>query len=178
MKKTMNIAGRFLASGLVMLWAYAPLRAANTIGLKLEGTWLITVNANSPAPGVPPFSFKGLNTFLSNGGLIVADGESAAPQGPPTAQEQVTVASAPGLGEWILVGDHLFVATSYQFRFDQNRQFVGMLRIRQTITLASTLDQFSATFTADLMDANGSVTGSIAGTAKAVRMDVLGPNPQ
>ena len=173
----MRVPVKFFFAGVVLLGAYAPLQAANTVGLKLEGTWLVTVNVNSPAPGIPAFSFKGLQTFLSNGGMVLTDGESAAPQGPPTPQGQVTIATAPGLGEWVLVGDHLFAATSYQFRFDQNRQFMGMLRIRQSITLASTLDQYTATFTADIIDASGNVTSSVMGNAKAVRMDVLAPNP-
>jgi hypothetical protein len=75
-----------------------------------------------------------------------------------------------------LIGDHLYVATSYQFRFDQNRQFAGMLRIRQTITLAPALDQYTAVFNADVFDVNGNVVATVGGTAKATRVDVLFPD--
>ncbi len=171
----MNVVkiNRLITAAGLMLAISGVLPAANTAGLKLDGTWLVTVNVNSPAPGVPAFSFRGLNTFLANGGMIVSDGNNAAPQGP---QSQSITATAPGQGEWILIGDHLFVATTYQFRFDQNRQFAGLLRIRQIITLAPAQDQFTSVFTADVMDASGNVVGAVSGMAKAARIDVLSPD--
>lgn len=53
-----------------------------------------------------------------------------------------------------------------------------MLRIRQTITLASALDQYTAVFNADVFEANGNLSGSVSGTAKAARMDVRYPDPR
>ena len=152
------------------------LHAANTLGLKMEGTWLVTVNVNAPAPGVPAISFTALNTFLSNGGLITTQGSNPAPQIPPGTQP-VLIHVGSGQGEWILVGDHLFVATTYQFRFDQTNQLVGLMRVRQTITLAPTQDQYTATFTGDIYDTNGNLTATVTGSGKATRVDVLYPDP-
>ena len=38
--------GKLFAAGM-MLMSATTLNAANTVGLKLEGTWLVTINANS-----------------------------------------------------------------------------------------------------------------------------------
>src|SRR6266852_6561603 len=166
-------SSKFFAA--LLLGASTMLHAANTVGLKIDGTWLITVNVNPPSPGVPAFSFTGLNTFLSNGSLISTQASNPTPQVPPGPQP-VLIHLGSGHGEWILVGDHLVVATVYLFRFDQNNQFVGVMRIRQTITLAPALDQYTATFSGDVFDANGNLTATVTGTGKATRVDVLYPD--
>ncbi len=149
------------AGALTALHGSLPARAddASDDVAGLDGSWLATVTV--AGTGAPP-PFKDLYSY-SRGGVVIRSRQGEMlPPFPATA----------GQGTWIYSGDRTFAATIVQLYTDIKGHYTGMGVDRERITLDETDGAYSATFTTDFINPDGSVGFSVTGTAQATRVRV------
>ena len=135
-----------------------------TIGQRLDGTWLITVNLESAPPGVP-LTFQTLNTFMLDGAFIEA-GRAPSPR-------QTGI----GHGQWVRAGDRLFTATFTFLTYDAEGRHTGMQRITRSIRLSEDLQEYRAVARNEQFDMEGNLVFSGAATESARRLAIGDPPP-
>jgi hypothetical protein len=76
-------------------------------------------------------------------------------------------------GAWVRTGDRLFSLTVVGFLFDGKGNYVGIRKIRATISLTAALNEFQGDGQADILDPAGNVVASIpALTVHGIRITV------
>jgi hypothetical protein len=130
-------------------------------GQQLSGTWLTTITLQNPPPGVAPI-FTALDTFLPSGELLVSSSQAM--------PAQRTLAH----GGWVRTGNRRFSSSFTWFRFDATGAFVGMQRVRRTMTLAPSGTTFDAIDVVEILTPAGAVVATIQGTEAGSRLPVNG----
>jgi hypothetical protein len=121
----------------------------------IVGTWHTIV---PQAEGNPRPTFEALLTFLADGNMVEVNSMNPA----VTAQAR---------GVWSGSGD-TYRLMFEAFTFDEQGQHTGKIRAYLAITM-NDADQFTATYTADLIDLAGKVTKKVVyGASESTRMKV------
>jgi hypothetical protein len=132
-------------------------RASHSASAKLVGSWMVSVNR----PGLPPL--KSLQTYTKGHGVMeIANGGA-------------TVRS-PAHGAWNRIGNREYGSTTVFFRYDPvSGAFIGTLKIRHELELASDGQSFTGVAVGELRDANGNLlpgSNSRVDTVTAERINV------
>jgi hypothetical protein len=126
---------------------------------KIVGVWDVRVTRRDcqtgDALGVNP---PVMNMFNRGGTLL----ETAA--GLPTRR-------GPGLGTWQYVGGGRYSAVFRFFRFNSDGSFAGTRRVARIIELSRDANEFTATATDELFDANGNLFQAGCATETATRLE-------
>jgi hypothetical protein len=130
-------------------------------GQQFSGTWLTSVTLTNAPPGVAP-TFMALDTFLPSGELLVSSSQAA-----PASRSLAH-------GGWVRTGNRRFASSFIWFRFDATGAFVGMQRVRRTMTLAADLVTFSATDVVEVLTPTGAVVATAQATETGKRLSVRG----
>ena len=127
--------------------------AAAQPGQILEGSWLDDVtNAETGARQITFY------TFTSDGGLISSNRDH------PTR--------GPAHGAWIRTGDRQFAITFVRLRFATDGTFIGMQKLRGTITLNESLDEFDSVARNEFYDVDGTFMNANSTSSHAKRIKV------
>lgn len=143
----------------------APMAAAAGNGKKaqtpqLSGTWITSVSLTNPPPGVDA-TFQALDTFVAGGGILVSSSQSH-----PTARSLAHGNCAHTEGQ-------TYACTFDWFRFDPTTgSYLGMQRVRRTMTVSSDQKSFEGTDTVEVLAPNGTVVASIQGTETGQRLGI------
>jgi hypothetical protein len=115
-------------------------RATHSVGPKLVGSWMVSVNRG---PALPPL--KSLQTYTKGGGVIeIANGGA-------------TVRS-PSHGAWERIGGQTYGSTSVFFRYDPvSGAYLGTLKLRHELEIAPDGQSFTGVAVGELRDANGNL---------------------
>jgi hypothetical protein len=127
-------------------------------GQHLNGTWMSAVTLTD-APPVVQSSFTALDTFLPGGGLLVS-----------SSVDNPSVRSL-AHGTWTRTGDRTFSSTFTWFRFDPTGKYVGLQRVRRTMTVSADLASFSASDVIEILSPAGAVLATIHGTEEGKKLD-------
>lgn len=131
--------------------------------LNLEGTWLADVTFTDG------FTLKVLFTFIPNKygeeGTLIDTNEYQFTPNPICTPDQ---------GVWVRTGDRDFAATHKTFCFDQNEggNPAGTAKIRDTIRLSRSGNEFTGRQRVDVYDTGGNLVDTFDATMQAVRMRV------
>ena len=111
----------------------------------LLGTWIVQVSID-PAT-VPPGSllnFTELDTYDAGGGFVESNSGPGA--GGPAGQ-----------GNWVRTGHHQFGLTQLRLGFDAEKNFTEINKIRSSLTLNKSGDEFTVSGQVDIILSNGTV---------------------
>lgn len=126
---------------------------------KIVGVWDVRVTRRDcqtgDALGVNP---PVMNMFNHGGTLLETS------SGLPTRR-------GPGLGTWQYAGGGSYSAVFRFFRFNADGSFAGTRRVVRTIELSQDADEFTATATDELFDANGNLFQTGCATETATRLE-------
>jgi len=126
----------------------------NPLAQQLNGAWVGELQ-------LPNFPL--LRVFMSyspDGGILATSSNNSIVEG---AQ----------FGAWIRISDRLFALTVLGFVYDEKGQYQAIRKIRATISLSDSLDEFSGDGEADILDPTGNVVATITGlTVKGKRIRV------
>jgi hypothetical protein len=131
--------------------ANAPASAPDQSDHELNGTWATTVQLTDAPPGAPT-SCNALDTFLTDGGLLVSS-SAANPASRGLAH-----------GTWTHLAHRNFTATFVWFRFDPSGQPVGTQRVQRTMKVSRDGSSFTATDLIEVIAPSGAVLATIHGT--------------
>jgi hypothetical protein len=126
-------------------------------GNRLVGTWLTTVTLTNPPPGVDA-TFQALDTFVPGGGILVSSSQSH-----PTARSLAH-------GNCARTGGHQYSCTFVWFRFDPTGAYLGMQRVRRTMTVSQDGNSFESTDTVEVLAPNGAVVATLQGSETGQRL--------
>jgi hypothetical protein len=76
------------------------------------------------------------------------------------------------IGAWARTGDHTVAATWFMNRYDAADHFIGTARVRATITLNATFDEYTASAARDAFDPEGTLIQTVGFSLKATRIHV------
>ena len=136
-------------------------RAAGGSAPSLEGSWSVVVGPGSPT------EFKALVTYAAGGGLM-----ASAPIVP------AGVHASTAHGTWERTGGHEFTYTFLALLYNSTGHFVGTLKVRETLTLDNSGDQYDGTSSVEFFDPFGNVVPAFStcgGTAHGTRINVEPP---
>lgn len=124
----------------------APEKAVPVVNQKLEGTWLYEVRRGGQPATQPPVLL--LIQFHSDGTITAsaADGTQSSHH-----------------GEWLRVGDHKFLFTTFLFTFNESRAFTNIIKVRGNAQLSADGQTVKGTQEVVLMDRDGKVIATIPG---------------
>jgi hypothetical protein len=127
---------------------------------QLSGTWITSISLTNPPPGVDA-TFQALDTFVPGGGILVSSSQSH-----PTARSLAH-------GNCTHTHGQTFACTFVWFRFDPSSgSYVGMQRVRRTMTVSNDNKSFQATDIVEVLAPNGSVVASIQGSETGQRLGI------
>jgi hypothetical protein len=125
---------------------------------QLNGSWLTTITLQNPPPGIDA-SFRGLDTFIPSGSLVVSSSQAS-----PTLRSLAH-------GTWVRTGNRRFLCTFVWFRFSPAGLFIGMQKVRRTMTTNAANTTFQATDTITLLGPDGTtVLATGQGTETGTRL--------
>lgn len=129
----------------------------------LVGTWLVHVSLNPstlpPGPGAQT-EFTRVDTY-GPGGILIASNNGPGAGGPG------------GQGNWVPTGHHQFAATELRLGFDTTHAFTGISKIRSSLTVAPSGDEFDALIQTDIILPNGvTLPFHPSGTSHGVRVAI------
>jgi hypothetical protein len=135
------------------------LRGRSLRARKIEGVWDVRVTrrdcqTGEPTP-MPPN--RVMNMFIRGGTLLETGGR-------PTAR-------GPGLGTWQYLGGRRYSAVFRFFRFNPDGSFAGTRKVTRTIELSRDENEFTATASDELFDANDNVIETGCATETATRLE-------
>ena len=130
---------------------------------RLEGSWVLTVNAVVP-PGVPPPPARAAYTSFARGGVAILSERQAA-------------FVNPAYGAWEHRGGNEFVFTVITDAFAPTGNFLGTVKIRNKVTLTGT-DEFVSVGHLEARDSAGNPLFSGCATARGQRIKVEPPPEQ
>jgi hypothetical protein len=129
-------------------------KAVPVVNQNLEGTWLYQVR-RGPQPDMQPPVL--LLIQVHSDGRITA----AAADGTQSSHH----------GEWLRVGDHKFLITTFLFSFNESRAFTNFIKVRANVQLSSDGQTAKGTQEVVIMDQTGRVLATIpGGTFTGVRL--------
>lgn len=134
--------------------------ALGTVAPELEGTWRVTVTLDDPSP-----PFLAFHTFASGGAMLESNQLDQSSQGKQT----------PGHGVWERKGPHTFGFTFEKLVFDPKGNFIGKVKIRETLELR-TRNSYTGRGTGDVFDPDGKLLVSFCARTQATRMTVEEPS--
>jgi hypothetical protein len=155
MRRTL-LAAAIVAVTAVSLGASGALSASQKPN-DLRGTWVTAVTLTNPPPGVDA-TFQTLNTFVSGGGVLVSSSQSHATQ------------RSLAHGNCGRAGERKYTCTFVWFRFDPAGTFVGMQRVRRTMTISQDRSAFESADTIEVLAPDGTVLATLQGTETAHRL--------
>jgi hypothetical protein len=127
---------------------------------RLSGTWITSISLTNPPPGVDA-TFQALDTFVAGGGLLVSSAQSH-----PATRSLAHGNCAHTQGQ-------TYACSFVWFRFDPaSGSYLGMQRVRRTMTLSTDQTSFEATDTVEVLAPNGTVVASIQGTEAGRRLGI------
>ena len=127
---------------------------------QLSGTWITSVSLTNPPPGVDA-TFQALDTFAAGGGILVSSSQSH-----PTARSLAH-------GNCAHTSGRRFACTFVWFRFDPTSgSYIGMQRVRRTMTLSKDEKAFAATDTIEVLAPDGTVVASLRGSETGHRLGI------
>ena len=126
----------------------------NPLAQQLNGSWIGELQ-------LPNFPL--LRVFMSyspDGGILATSSNNS-------------IAEGGQFGAWTRISDHLFSLTVLGFVYDEKGQYQAIRKIRATISLSDSLDEFSGDGEADIFDPAGNVVATISGlTVRGKRIRV------
>jgi hypothetical protein len=138
------------------LVAFGQVMPAGADGPKtIVGAWLTNVT-----PTLQP-AFVGLGTFNSDGTLT---NTTSAALAFPT--------ETPGHGAWVRTGRHTFAVTFVALIGDAAGSIFATAKVRATLTIGESGDEFTGVFRIDLIDPSGVLIVSDTGTVHGTRIKV------
>jgi len=129
-------------------------KAVPVVNQKLEGTWLYELRRGGQPATQPPVLL--LIEFHPDGRITAsaADGTQSSHH-----------------GEWLRVGDHNFLITTFLFSFNESRAFTNIIKIRANVQLSADGQTAKGTQEVVLMDPTGKLLATIpGGTFTGVRL--------
>src|SRR5689334_3642902 len=121
-------------------------KAVPVVNQNLEGTWLYELRrGGQPATQAPVLL---LIQFHSDGRITAsaADGTQSSHH-----------------GEWLRVGDHKFLLTTFLFSFSESRAFTNIVKVRANVQLSADGQTAKGTQEVGIMDPAGKVLATIPG---------------
>ncbi len=119
----------------------------------IEGTWV-----TAPPSGETGVPQRVQATFAGDGTVIVTN--------------NLFPRLSPAQGVWERIDDRQFAATWVHLRYDDTGAWVGLTKVRQTISLNETLDESVATVVAEDLDHDGNILATRRPTVPSRRMRV------
>jgi hypothetical protein len=126
---------------------------------KIVGVWDVRVTRRDCQTGDALGVNSPVMNMFNRGGTLL---ETSA--GSPTRR-------GPGLGTWQYVGEQSYSAVFRFFRFNADGSFAGTRRVARTIELSQDANEFTATATDEIFDANGNLTQAGCATETATRLE-------
>ena len=123
----------------------------------LTGTWVTSVTLTNPPPGVDA-TFQALDTFVGGGGILVSSSQSR------PAQRSLAH------GTCTHTGGPQYACTFLWFRFDPTGAFLGLQRVRRTMTVSHDGNSFQSADTVEVLAPDGTVVATIQGTEVGRRL--------
>lgn len=154
--------GTFL--GLLLLGGAAHILVTAQQGEKrersLEGTWLTSVTQRNCQTGAPIRTFQGVLTF-NKGGTLVGDSTVVSP-----------ALKTPSFGVWRREQgwQEYFFAFMF-YRFNPDGSFAGSQKVRQTLQLGESGNDFTTTGTLEVLDTDGNLLATGCATSTGVRFE-------
>jgi hypothetical protein len=131
-----------------------PDKAVPVVNQNLEGTWLYELRRGGQPATQPPVLL--LIQFHADGRIT-----ASASEGTQSSHH----------GEWLRVGDHKFLVTTFLFSFNEGRAFTNILKIRASVQLSRDGQTATGTQEVVLLDPTGRVLATIpGGTFTGVRL--------
>ncbi len=136
-------------------------QAGGAAAPSLEGSWIVDLTNQSAG------SFKVLVTYDRGGGVV-----STNPPVPPPFHASLAQ------GTWQRTGGHEFTNTFIALIYDPAGQFVATLKVRETLTLNESGDQYDSRASADVFDPAGNLIPGFSSCSQnhATRIKVEAPN--
>jgi hypothetical protein len=130
----------------------------------LLGTWIVqeSIDPHTVPPGTPMniLNFMRLETYDAGGGLVASN------NGPGAGQP-------PSQGNWVRTGQRQYAATELRLGFDAAHTFTGLNKIRTSLTLSESGDEFTASVQTDIFLPNGTLLSfHPAGTSHGTRVAI------
>lgn len=150
MKRTTLLCS-LTASMLVLVRIAQAQNGLSAVGQHMEGAWRVTINGQGR-----PVEFA-FNHFTADGALLVVGS---------LRTQSVAV------GAWVRTGDRQFGLTHHRFNYDADGNLTSTIKVRANIALNDTLDGFSGTYQADVIDLSGNLLRSGLGTLDGKRINV------
>jgi hypothetical protein len=130
-----------------------PMAQAATEGHPLVGTWLADTDTEDESESLEVFTFHAEGSFIS-----------------------VEAGGAAGLGAWEATGTTTANLTLVEYDTDEDGANVGSVTIRAAIEVAEDGSSFTASYTFEFIDPDGTSTGEAGpGSASGTRLEVEGP---
>ena len=131
-----------------------PDKAVPVVNQTLEGTWLLELRRGGQPLAQPPVLL--LIQFHSDGRITAAAADGS---------------QSSHFGEWLRVGDHRFLITTFLFSFNESRVFTNIIKVRANVQLSRDGQTASGTQEIVLLDPSGGVLATIpGGTFTGVRL--------
>jgi hypothetical protein len=160
------IGGLLVLAALVAATGLASGLATNSAeGLRLDGTWMVTVTRINPPPGLAP-TFKSLMSYARGGVMIETSSTSAAAR------------RSPVLGQRERIGNDLFATSMWFFRSDPaTGANLGTEQVDRTVRLSADGDSFTAVAVIHGFDVDGNPVGGQRHAAEVGERLSINPNP-
>jgi hypothetical protein len=144
-----------IATGLAALLLPGKSAEARPVGASaafqgLEGTWVDTATSGGQALVLRTFNADGTYTVLATNYPL----------------------TSPGQGVWERTGEREFAFTHVQLRYDDQRTWLGTVKVRGVIRLNPTLDEYARENDAQVLDQAGNVVNTVRGIGTGRRMQV------
>ena len=135
-------------------------KAGGSSAPSLEGSWSVVVGPGSPT------EFKTLVTYAAGGSLMATAPVVPAPLHASTVH-----------GTWERTGGHEFTYTFLSLLYNPTGHFVGTLKVRETLTLDTSGDQYDGISNVEFFDPLGNLVPafSTCGIAHGTRINVEPP---
>ena len=126
----------------------------------IEGTWITTVTQRNCATGAAIRTFQGVLTF-NKGGTLVGDSTVVSP-----------ALKTPSFGVWRRENGWRDYSFAFMFyRFNPDGSFAGSQKVRQSLVLGESGDDFTTTGTLEVFDDAGNAIASSCATSVGVRFE-------
>ena len=154
-----NKVSKLSVIGLVFAVALS-VGATATQGTPNGGKTLVGAWSNNVTPTSVP-AFVGLGTFSADGTLTNISSVSL---GSPH--------ESPGYGQWVRTGPDTYAVTFFTITADDAGHHILTSKVRSTIRLAVSGDEFTGDFQVDVYDPSGLLLGSDTGIVTGTRIRV------
>jgi hypothetical protein len=122
------------------------IHAQTNNGGTLAGTWLANIQITENAPPGVPTTFRALHTYHSDGRFI-------------DRNTQPQASTSAGHGEWHPLGRGRFALTFIFFSFTPGGDLAAQIKVRTTVQLNESGNEWSGQFTAQAFSPDGATLG-------------------